>query len=58
MPNRSGGRRALASTVAERLSLQLNLYNLTNNYYFDQIHPGHIVPGNGFTALAGFKFRF
>ena len=43
--------------LTERTNLQVNLNNLTNNYY-DGIHPGHIVPGAGFTALAGINFRF
>jgi catecholate siderophore receptor len=50
---------AMASyPLNERASLQLNLNNLTNQYYYDQIHPQHIVPGAGFTALAGINFRF
>jgi catecholate siderophore receptor len=44
--------------LTERTSLQLNLNNLSNRYYYDQVHPGHIVPGAGFTALAGLNFRF
>jgi catecholate siderophore receptor len=42
----------------ERTSLQLNLNNLANKYYYDQIHPAHIVPGAGFTALIGLNFKF
>ena len=42
----------------ERTSLQVNLNNLPSSYYYDQIHPGHIMPGAGFTALAGINFRF
>ena len=50
---------AMASyPFSERASIQLNLNNLTNKYYYDQIHPAHIVPGAGFTALAGINFRF
>jgi catecholate siderophore receptor len=50
---------AMASyPLNERASVQLNLNNLTNKYYYDQIHPQHIVPGAGFTALAGINFRF
>jgi catecholate siderophore receptor len=50
---------AMASyPISERTSLQVNLNNLTNRYYYDQIHPAHIVPGAGFTALAGINFRF
>ncbi len=44
--------------LSERTSFQVNLNNLTNRYYYDQVHPGHIVPGAGFTALAGINFRF
>ncbi len=44
--------------LSERTSLQLNLNNLTNKYYYDQIHPAHIVPGAGFTALIGINFKF
>jgi catecholate siderophore receptor len=44
--------------LGERMNLQLNLYNLTNRKYFDEIHPAHIVPGAGFTALVGLNFKF
>lgn len=50
---------AMASyPLNERATLQVNLNNLTNRYYYDQIHPAHIVPGAGFTALAGINFSF
>ncbi|HUE42739.1 MAG TPA: TonB-dependent siderophore receptor [Candidatus Sulfotelmatobacter sp.] len=50
---------AMAShPLTERLSLQLNFYNLANRYYFDEPHPGHIVPGPAFTALVGLNFKF
>lgn len=44
--------------LTERTSLQLNLNNLANRYYYDGVHPGHIVPGAGFTALVGINFKF
>ena len=44
--------------LSERTSLQLNLNNLANRYYYDQIHPAHIVPGAGFSALIGINFKF
>jgi catecholate siderophore receptor len=44
--------------ITEHISAQINFYNLANRYYFDQPHPGHIVPGAGFTALGGLTFRF
>ena len=37
--------------LGPRVDLQLNVNNLTNEYYFDQMHPAHIVPGPGRTAL-------
>jgi catecholate siderophore receptor len=40
------------------VELQLNLYNLTDNAYYDQIHPGHIVPGAGRSALLTANFKF
>lgn len=40
------------------VDLQLNLYNLTDNYYYDQIHPAHIVPGAGRSALLTANFKF
>jgi catecholate siderophore receptor len=42
-------RRPLTTAV----DLQLNLYNLGNTTYYDQLHPAHIVPGAGRSALAG-----
>ncbi len=41
-----------------RIEVQLNVNNLANAYYFDQIHPGHIVPGAGRTALLGLNFKY
>jgi catecholate siderophore receptor len=50
---------AMAShPITERISLQCNLYNLTNRYYYDEPHPGHIIPGPAFTALVGLNFKF
>lgn len=44
--------------LSERFDLQVNAYNLTNKYYFDQLHPGHIVPGAGRSVLLGLNFKF
>jgi catecholate siderophore receptor len=44
--------------LSERIAIQLNLYNLTDKYYDDQIHPAHIVPGAGRSALLTMRFRF
>ena len=37
--------------VNENLTLKVNLTNITDEYYFDQIHPWHVVPGPGFTSV-------
>ena len=47
-----------AHPLGEHMNLQVNFYNLANRYYFDQPHPGHIIPGAGFTALGGINFKF
>jgi catecholate siderophore receptor len=40
------------------LALQLNVNNLTNRYYYDQLHFFHVVPGEGRTALLSLQVRF
>jgi catecholate siderophore receptor len=42
----------------DHVSLQLNLYNLTDNKYYDQLHPAHVVPGAGRTALLTLAFKY
>jgi catecholate siderophore receptor len=42
----------------EHVSLQLNLTNLTDNKYYDQLHPSHVVPGGGRTALFTVAFKY
>jgi len=37
--------------LSEKTLLKLNLTNLTNKEYFSQLHPWHIVPAPGFTAM-------
>ncbi len=39
------------------LSLQVNIYNIADEVYYDQLHPGHIVPGAGRSALFGINVR-
>src|SRR5262249_47373602 len=36
--------------LGEHVDLQVNFYNLTDNYYYDQVHPAHIVPGAALSA--------
>ncbi len=50
---------AMASrSFGEHVELQVNAYNLANRYYYDQLHPGHIVLGAGRSALIDLKFKF
>jgi catecholate siderophore receptor len=50
---------AMASrAINDHIEAQVNFYNLANRFYLDQLHPGHLVPGPGFTALLGLNFKF
>jgi len=44
--------------LTEHIELRANIYNLADNYYYDQIHPAHIVPGAARSALIGVTFKF
>jgi catecholate siderophore receptor len=44
--------------LTEHLDLQININNIANRYYYDGLHPAHIVLGPGRSALAGLKFKF
>ena len=44
--------------ISERLSLQLNIDNLFDKYYSDQLHFFHVVPGEGRTAFLSLNFRY
>jgi catecholate siderophore receptor len=45
-------------SLTENLQLQLNVTNILDAYYIDQVHPAHIVPGAGRTALLTTNFKF
>lgn len=50
---------AMASyRINKYIDLKVNAYNLTNEYYFDRIGGGHLVPGAGRYALFGFGLNF
>jgi len=42
----------------KNVDIQLNVYNLANKYYIDQVHPAHLIPGEGRTAIVSTKFKF
>jgi len=45
-------------SISENMSLQVNVSNLTDEYYFDQLHPFHVIPGAGRTVLASVQLRY
>jgi catecholate siderophore receptor len=50
---------AMAShPLGEHADLQVNVYNLANRYYYDELHPNHIVLGPGRSALIDLRFKF
>lgn len=44
--------------ITPRVAAQVNVNNLTNRYYYDQLHFFHVVPGEGRTALLTLQARF
>ena len=44
--------------ISKHMDLKLNLYNLTDKFYFDRIGGGHIVPGPGRAAMLSTSFSF
>ena len=50
---------AMAKYVfTENIQLQLNVYNLFDEYYLEQLHPWHVVPGAGRSAQLSVKFTY
>ena len=44
--------------ITERISVQANVNNLFDRFFLDELHPGHVIPGAGTSALFGMKFKF
>jgi catecholate siderophore receptor len=44
--------------ITPRLAAQVNVNNLLNKYYYDQLHFFHVVPGPGRTALVSLTARY
>jgi len=40
------------------VTYKLNLTNLTDEYYFDQLHPWHVIPGPGLGAVFAVNFDY
>ena len=43
--------------VNKHLDLRVNLYNLTDSYYFDRLSGGHLIPGPARAASVSASFR-
>jgi catecholate siderophore receptor len=43
--------------VSDRLGVQANVTNLSNRYYYDGVHPGHVVPGPGRVLYLGLSYQ-
>jgi catecholate siderophore receptor len=44
--------------ITERMTFQVNVNNLFDRFYLDELHPGHVIPGAGTSALFGLKYKF
>ncbi len=44
--------------LSDNLTFKLNLTNIADEYYLDQLHPWHVIPGGGFTAVLAVKFTY
>jgi catecholate siderophore receptor len=48
----------LSFPLARHLDVRINLYNLTNEYYFERVGGGHLIPGAGRSGMVSTVFRF
>jgi catecholate siderophore receptor len=48
----------VAYQINRNIQLRFNAINLTNELYFDGIHPSHVVPGAGRTFILSGNFRY
>ena len=44
--------------ITPNLSAQVNITNVTNTYYYDELHPGHIIIGPARAALFTISAKF
>ena len=48
----------IAYQATNNVSLRFNAQNLANAYYFEGVHPSHVIPGAGRTFILATSFRF
>ena len=44
--------------LTEHIDMRVNVYNLADHYYIDQVHPAHLVPGAARSATLGVNYKF
>lgn len=44
--------------INKDVAIQANVANLTDKYYYDGVHPGHVIPGEGRTLFISTQFKF
>ncbi|MDX1499434.1 MAG: TonB-dependent receptor, partial [Woeseiaceae bacterium] len=44
--------------LTENTLIKLNVTNITDEYYIDQLHPWHVVPGPGTTTVLALNTVF
>ncbi len=47
-----------AYQLNKNMGVRLNIQNVMNTTYFDQVHPGHAIPGDGRTFILSGNFTF
>jgi catecholate siderophore receptor len=48
----------IAYQVTKNISLRFNAQNMTNEHFYESVHPSHVVPGAGRTFLFGTSLKF
>ncbi|HLG88247.1 MAG TPA: TonB-dependent siderophore receptor [Alphaproteobacteria bacterium] len=44
--------------LTSQIGLQVNVYNITDKYYYADLHAFHVIPGAGRSALFSVNFRY
>ena len=44
-------------TISTKFSLQLNVYNIADKYYYDMLHPAFVIPGAGRSAMLTLNYH-
>ena len=47
-----------AYQVNKNVGVRLNIQNVMDTTYYDQVHPGHVIPGDGRTFILSGNFTF